>query len=92
MTKFLLSFEVASFLLLIAAVGAVVLACRRGGLTAVEEQARYSAMDMLRPAYTGTMAEAVGGRHTLPGATVTKTVQESEEEDEAPARPPATTD
>ena len=92
LTKFLLSFEVASFLLLIAAVGAVVLARRRGGLTAVEEQARYSAMDMLRPAYTGTMAEAVGGRHTLPRATVTKTVQESEEEDEAPARPPATTD
>ena len=92
LTKFLLSFEVASFLLLIAAVGAVVLARRRGGLSAVEEQARYSAMDMLRPAYTGTMAEAAGGRQTLPGATVTKTVQESEEEDEAPARPPATTD
>ncbi|MGH2839820.1 MAG: NADH-quinone oxidoreductase subunit J family protein, partial [Solirubrobacteraceae bacterium] len=33
LTKFLLPFEVASFLLLIAAVGAVVLARRRGGLT-----------------------------------------------------------
>ena len=61
LTKFLLPFEVASFLLLIAAVGAVVLARRRGGLSNVEEQARYSAMDILRPAYTGTMAEGVGG-------------------------------
>ncbi len=62
LTRFLLPFEVASFLLLIAAVGAVVLARRRGGITAAEDQARYSAMDILRPANTGTMAEAVGGR------------------------------
>jgi NADH:ubiquinone oxidoreductase subunit 6 (subunit J) len=66
LTKFLLPFEVASFLLLIAAVGAVVLARRRGGLSAAEEQAQYSAMDVLRPSYTGTMAEAVGGPHALP--------------------------
>jgi NADH-quinone oxidoreductase subunit J len=79
LTKFLLPFEVASFLLLIAAVGAVVLARRRGGLSATEEQARYSAMDILRPAYTGTMAEAVGGRHTLPEAQVTNTPQEAED-------------
>jgi|SRR5215218_204874 len=77
LTKFLLPFEVASFLLLIAAVGAVVLARRRGGLSNAEEQARYSAMDILRPAYTGTMAEAVGGRHTLPEATVTNTPAEA---------------
>ncbi|HEY0343384.1 MAG TPA: NADH-quinone oxidoreductase subunit J [Solirubrobacteraceae bacterium] len=69
LTRFLLPFEVASFLLLIAAVGAVVLARRRGGLTAAEDQARYSAMDLLRPAYTGTMAEAVGGRRRLPSVT-----------------------
>jgi NADH:ubiquinone oxidoreductase subunit 6 (subunit J) len=62
LTRFLLPFEIASFLLLIAAVGAVVLARRRGGITAAEVQARFSAMDMLRPAYTGTMAEAVGHR------------------------------
>jgi NADH-quinone oxidoreductase subunit J len=68
LTKFLLPFEVASFLLLIAAVGAVVLARRRGGLTAAEDQARYSAMDVLRPRYTGTMAEGVGGPHGLPPA------------------------
>jgi len=66
LTRFLLPFEVASFLLLIAAVGAVVLARRRGGMTAAEDQARYSAMDLLRPAYTGTMAEGVGGRRRLP--------------------------
>jgi NADH:ubiquinone oxidoreductase subunit 6 (subunit J) len=69
LTRFLLPFEIASFLLLIAAVGAVVLARRRGGISAAEDQARFSAMDMLRPAYTGTMAEAVGGpsagRHAL---------------------------
>jgi NADH-quinone oxidoreductase subunit J len=69
LTRFLLPFEVASFLLLIAAVGAVVLARRRGGLTAAEDQARFSAMDLLRPAYTGTMAEGVGGRRRLPPAT-----------------------
>jgi NADH-quinone oxidoreductase subunit J len=68
LTRFLLPFEVASFLLLIAAVGAVVLARRRGGLTAAEDQARYSAMDVLRPAYTGTMAEGVGSRQRLPAA------------------------
>lgn len=78
LTKFLLPFEVASFLLLIAAVGAVVLARRRGGLSATEEQARYSAMDILRPAYTGTMAEGVGGRHTLPRTSTS---------DKAPAPP-----
>jgi NADH-quinone oxidoreductase subunit J len=82
LTKFLLPFEVASFLLLIAAVGAVVLARRRGGLSSAEEQARYSAMDILRPAYTGTMAEGVGGRHTLPQATVTNTPAEAAAEAE----------
>jgi NADH-quinone oxidoreductase subunit J len=69
LTRFLLAFELASFLLLIAAVGAVVLARRRGGMTAAEDQARYTAMDLLRPAHTGTMAEAVGGRRRLPPAS-----------------------
>ncbi len=79
-------FEIASFLLLIAAVGAVVLARRRGGITAAEDQARYSAMDMLRPAYTGTMAEAVGGRHTLPEASGEN---QASGEDDAAAEPVA---
>jgi len=58
LTRFLLSFEVASFLLLIAAVGAVVLARRRGGLG--EDDDRITPLDLLRPRGTGTMAEGVG--------------------------------
>jgi NADH-quinone oxidoreductase subunit J len=61
LTKFLLPFEVASYLLLIAAVGAVVLARRRGGI-GTDEADRIAAMDFTRPLGTGTMAEAVGGR------------------------------
>jgi NADH-quinone oxidoreductase subunit J len=57
LTKFLLPFEVASFLLLIAAVGAVVLARRRGGIV---DQAPATPLDRPRPLGTGTMAEAVG--------------------------------
>ena len=61
LTKFLLPFEVASFLLLIAAVGAVVLARRRGGIS-TDEAEGISFADLKRPLGTGTMAEAVGGR------------------------------
>jgi NADH-quinone oxidoreductase subunit J len=61
LTKFLLPFEVASFLLLIAAVGAVVLARRRGGI-GTDDADRIGVMDFTRPLGTGTMAEAVGGR------------------------------
>src|ERR671931_569065 len=57
LTKFLLPFEVASFLLLIAAVGAVVLARRRGGIV---DQVQGVPLDRPRPLGTGTMAEAVG--------------------------------
>ena len=64
LTKFLVAFEVASYLLLIAAVGAVVLARRRGGIH--EEEMRVSAMAFLRPPGTGTMAEAVEGRTGTP--------------------------
>jgi NADH-quinone oxidoreductase subunit J len=60
LTRFLLAFEMASFLLLIAAVGGVVLARRRGGLG--EEDARdvLTPLDLLRPRGTGTTAEGVG--------------------------------
>jgi NADH:ubiquinone oxidoreductase subunit 6 (subunit J) len=64
LTKFLVAFEVASYLLLIAAVGAVVLARRRGGIH--EEEMRVGAMAFLRPPGTGTMAEAVEGRTGTP--------------------------
>jgi NADH-quinone oxidoreductase subunit J len=59
LTRFLLAFEVASFLLLIAAVGAVVLARRRGGLG--EDRELPAPLGLARPRGTGTMAEAVGG-------------------------------
>jgi NADH:ubiquinone oxidoreductase subunit 6 (subunit J) len=64
LTKFLLPFEVASFLLLIAAVGAVVLARRRGGLHEDDEQV---VTVFTRPRAVGTMAEGVGQR-VVPGA------------------------
>jgi NADH-quinone oxidoreductase subunit J len=75
LTRFLLAFEVASFLLLIAAVGAVVLARRRRGLED-DDLARDSgvlsvAQLFTAPAGLGSMAEAVGGpvrdRHEEPG-------------------------
>jgi NADH-quinone oxidoreductase subunit J len=61
LTKFLLPFEVASFLLLIAAGGAVVLARRRGGI-GTDEADRVAVTDLRLPPGVGTMAEAVGGR------------------------------
>jgi NADH-quinone oxidoreductase subunit J len=62
LTRFLLAFEVASFLLLIAAVGGVVLARRRGGLGEADERAGLTPLEILRPQGTGTMAEGVGRR------------------------------
>jgi NADH:ubiquinone oxidoreductase subunit 6 (subunit J) len=63
LTRFLLAFEIASFLLLIAAVGGVVLARRRGGLGEDEpERDRLTPLHLLRPPGTGTTAEGVGRR------------------------------
>jgi NADH-quinone oxidoreductase subunit J len=69
LTRFLLVFEVASLLLLIAAVGAVVLAGRSrtiGGRGGIEEDGEgaprvLTPLDLIRPRETGTMAEGVGG-------------------------------
>lgn len=63
LTRFLLAFEAASFLLLIAAVGAVVLAGRRGGLEDEDEDKVLTALDLIRPQGTGTTAEGVGSQH-----------------------------
>jgi len=60
LTRFLLAFEIASFLLMIAAVGAVVLARRRRGLEDEDEGAALAPAQRRRPALTGTMAEGVG--------------------------------
>jgi NADH-quinone oxidoreductase subunit J len=74
LTRFLVAFEIASFLLLIAAVGGVVLARRRGGLEDLEERARLTPLDLVRPRGVGTTAEAVGtfggaGRLEAPAAS-----------------------
>ncbi|HEV2062024.1 MAG TPA: NADH-quinone oxidoreductase subunit J [Solirubrobacteraceae bacterium] len=63
LTKFLLPFELASLLLLVAAVGAVVLARRRrgAGIEDPDEVGTLSVVDALRPEGTGTMKEAVSG-------------------------------
>ena len=63
LTQFLLPFELASFLLLVAAVGAVALAGRRGGLDEddLPLAPRHGLVERSRPAGTGTMAEGVAG-------------------------------
>jgi NADH:ubiquinone oxidoreductase subunit 6 (subunit J) len=58
LTRFLLAFEVASLLLLIAAVGAVVLARRRRGLEGDDE--REALVELAPAPITGTMVEGVG--------------------------------
>jgi NADH:ubiquinone oxidoreductase subunit 6 (subunit J) len=62
LTKFLAAFEIASYLLLIAAVGAVVLARRRGGL---RDDDAIAVGDLLRtlPAAPGSMREAGARGH-----------------------------
>jgi len=75
LTKFLVPFEIASILLLVAAVGAVILARRRRGLDAEGAAAEVgSGIAVHRPAYSGTMREAVGGAmeeaHPATGASM----------------------
>jgi len=60
LTKFLFPFEVASLLLLVAAVGAVVLARRRAGTTLGDEPEDPTRWITPRSLFSGTMAEAVG--------------------------------
>jgi NADH-quinone oxidoreductase subunit J len=59
LTKYLFPFEVASLLLLVAAIGAVVLARRRRGLESPDEEFELR-VRAPRPKWTGTMAEAGG--------------------------------
>lgn len=60
LTRFLLVFEIASFLLLVAAVGAVVLARRRGGIADEDDRDAFPAAGLAAPPEVGTMAEGVG--------------------------------
>jgi NADH-quinone oxidoreductase subunit J len=62
LTKFLFPFEAASILLLLAAVGAVVLARRRRGLDEPAEALTPEAIRTQAPDYVGTMAEGAGVR------------------------------
>jgi NADH-quinone oxidoreductase subunit J len=66
LTKFLVAFEIASLLLLIAAVGAVILARRRGGLADEREISVADAMrqpQVASEAEPGSMIEASGPPH-----------------------------
>ena len=65
LTKYLFPFEIASILLLVAAIGAVVLARRRRGLEGPDE-AFERRVHQPRPLFTGTMAEAAGVRGPEP--------------------------
>src|SRR6202012_1086193 len=71
LTTYLFPFEVASLLLMVAAVGAVVLARRRRGLEGDEEE---TVVSIQRPVFTGTMHESTGIR----GGGGTVSVEEGE--------------
>jgi NADH-quinone oxidoreductase subunit J len=73
LTTYLFPFELASLVLLVAAIGAVVLARRRRGLAEDETGPRFHPA---RSAFSGTMAEAAGLR---PGAGTTPQADEQSE-------------
>src|SRR5215203_3256099 len=58
LTKFLIAFEIASILLLVAAVGAVILARRRSGL---DDPRELSVADLVRSPASGTLPDAERG-------------------------------
>jgi NADH:ubiquinone oxidoreductase subunit 6 (subunit J) len=77
LTTYLFPFEVASLLLLVAAIGAVVLARRRRGLEGTTEgEERFVRVE--RPVFTGTMHETTGIRGG--GGTVSEPEYESQRE------------
>jgi NADH-quinone oxidoreductase subunit J len=82
LTRFLLVFEIASFLLLIAAVGAVMLAGRPTRRPSPAEE--LAPLDLPRPLGTGTTAEGVGSRATLERISAATTLEEGEALDEQP--------
>jgi NADH:ubiquinone oxidoreductase subunit 6 (subunit J) len=75
LTTYLFPFEVASLLLMVAAIGAVVLARRRRGLEGDQEEALVRTH---RPVFTGTMHESTGIR--AGGGTVSQEEWESQQE------------
>jgi NADH-quinone oxidoreductase subunit J len=88
LTRFLFPFEAASFLLLMAAVGAVVLARRRGGLERSDEEFIHPIPTRL-PQGTGSIAEGVGRINPtadLQPAAITA-ARETDPDDERPGLP-----
>ncbi|MEI7888808.1 MAG: NADH-quinone oxidoreductase subunit J [Actinomycetes bacterium] len=67
LTRFLFPFEVASLLLLVAAIGAVGLARRRSGFTVGDAPLDAAARSASPPKGSGTMAEAAGDRPVFGG-------------------------
>jgi NADH-quinone oxidoreductase subunit J len=66
LTDYLFPFEAASLLLLVAAIGAVVLARRRRGLEPEDADSDFERrLRAPRPAYSGTMAEGAGLRQAI---------------------------
>jgi NADH:ubiquinone oxidoreductase subunit 6 (subunit J) len=84
LTTYLLPFEVASLLLLVAAVGAVVLARRRRGLEEDPELERR--LREPRPAYTGTLAEAAGVQRVLAAIAASGEQEVEREREREPER------
>ena len=85
LTKYLFPFEAASLLLLIAAVGAVVLARRRRGLEGGEEAPLR--IRTTEPGWAGTMAEGAGVRPTAYEELLTPTIEaEGEQPQPQPTR------
>jgi len=76
LTKFLFPFEVASLLLLVAAVGAVVLARRRAGTTLDDAERDAAHYITPRSLFSGTMAEAVGAISEPRGDEARETVEQ----------------
>jgi NADH:ubiquinone oxidoreductase subunit 6 (subunit J) len=83
LTKFLFPFEAASILLLVAAVGAVVLARRRGEGMTLEED-RISFAEALHAPGVGSMAEGVSGRVGTP-ALEAENIERAEKRDRVEA-------
>ena len=75
LTTYLFPFELVSLLLLVAAIGAVVLARRRRGLEGTEEETAAQ-MWVARPVNAGTMAESTGLRGG--GGTTSRPEQQTE--------------
>src|SRR4051812_14118385 len=89
LTRFLFPFEAASFLLLMAAVGAVVLARRRGGLEGADQLEVLPAAPPI-PVGIGTTAEGVGDINPtaqIERPAIGATAGETEERDPAPVSP-----